>query len=174
VVDPDVSSAAHDAAVERQARTLLERYGVVFRRLLDREPWAVEWRRLLRVYWRLEARGDIRGGRFVSGVSGQQFALPSAVERLRETRRAGVDGRVLAVHAIDPLNLTGVLTSGERIRAVNGNRIAFRDGVPIAALEGDYLRPLRPIDAEEGAAITTALVGRRLAVSGGFVGRHVH
>ena len=173
-IEVDASASARDAALEQQARTLLERYGVVFRRLLDREPFAAEWRHLLRVYWRLEARGEIRGGRFVSGVSGQQFALPTAVERLREIRRAGADNRVLAIQAIDPLNFTGVLTSGERVRAVNGSRIAFRDGIPVAALEGDYLRPLRPLDTDEGAEITAVLVGRRLAVSGGFVGRHIH
>src|SRR5262249_3391136 len=81
-----------DSAVETCARALLERYGVMFRRLLTRETNVPGWRDLTRVYRRLEARGEIRGGRFVTGVSGEQFALPEAVERLRETRRSGPNG----------------------------------------------------------------------------------
>lgn len=89
-----------------QAHALLRRYGVVFRRLLTRESNAVPWRDLARVYRRLEARGEIRGGRFVSGMSGEQFALPEAVEKLREIRRTPAAGNVI-VSAADPLNLTG-------------------------------------------------------------------
>ena len=101
-----------------QARSLLRRYGVVFRRLLAREANAAPWRELTRVYRRLEARGEIRGGRFVSGMSGEQFALADAVERLREIRRTAPDGRCLVISAADPLNLAGIVTAGERVRAV--------------------------------------------------------
>ena len=91
---PDAGDrAAREAAVEQQARTLLKRYGVVFRRLLTREPNAAPWRELTRIYRRLEARGEIRGGRFVSGMSGEQFALPDAVQVLREVRRTPATGR---------------------------------------------------------------------------------
>jgi ATP-dependent Lhr-like helicase len=132
------------------------------------------WRDLARVYRRLEARGEIRGGRFVSGMSGEQFALPSAVERLREIRRTAPDGSLLTVSAADPLNLTGIVTAGDRIRAQSGSRVVYRDGVPLAALEGDFLRPLTEVPAEVGAQLATALAGRPLPpVSSGYVGRTI-
>src|SRR6185295_20062110 len=90
-----VSTESRERAVERQARALLKRYGVVFRRLLVRETNAATWRELTRVYRRLEARGEIRGGRFVTGVSGDQFALPFAVEQMREVRRLTVQGTLV-------------------------------------------------------------------------------
>jgi ATP-dependent helicase Lhr and Lhr-like helicase len=133
-------------AVEIQAWTLLRRYGVVFRRLLARETNAALWRELARVYRRLEARGEIRGGRFVSGMSGEQFALADAVERLREVRRTPADGRLVAISAADPLNLTDIVTAGERIRSATRTRIVYRDGVPLAAVDGDTVRELAPID----------------------------
>ena len=126
----DESGAAREAAVETQARTLLRRYGVVFRRLLTREATAAPWRDLARVCRRLEARGEIRGGRFVAGMSGEQFALPAAVQRLREIRRTPPSGRLLTISAADPLNLAGIVTAGDRIRAATGNRLVYRDGVP--------------------------------------------
>ncbi len=156
---------------ETQARLFLGRYGVVFRRLVAREPNAAPWRELSRVYRRLEARGEIRGGRFVSGMSGEQFALPEAVSRLREMRREGPGGKLIILSAVDPLNLTGVLTSGERVRAVATNRIAYRDGVPVSVMEGDYLRPLADVDATAAMEAAAALAGRRVPVAAGFVGR---
>src|SRR5206468_7420774 len=91
-----------DEAIEQQAWALLRRYGVVFRRLLTRETNAATWRELARVFRRLEARGEIRSGRFVTGMSGEQFALPDAVERLREVRRIPADGALLSISAADP------------------------------------------------------------------------
>jgi ATP-dependent Lhr-like helicase len=129
-------------AVETFAWTLLRRYGVIFRRLLTREALDVPWRELARVYRRLEARGEIRGGRFVTGMSGEQFALPDAVERLREIRRSAHDDRLITISAADPLNLTGIIAGEERIRASAANRIVYRNGVPVAAMEGDLLRRL--------------------------------
>jgi ATP-dependent Lhr-like helicase len=146
-----------EQAVERQAWTLLRRYGVVFRRLLARETNAVAWRELTRVYRRLEARGEIRGGRFVSGMSGEQFALPDAVERLREVRRSPSAGASITISAADPLNLTGIVTSGDRIRAARRNRIAYRDGVPLAVLEGESIRELAPIDPTTAIEVARAL-----------------
>jgi len=156
---------------EVQAHAFLRRYGVVFRRLVAREPNAAPWRELSRVYRRLEARGEIRGGRFVSGMSGEQFALAEAVDRLRELRREGPDGRLVIINAVDPLNLTGILTASERVRAVATNRIAYRDGVPVSVMEGDYLRPLADIDATIAMEAAAALAGRRVPVAAGFVGR---
>jgi ATP-dependent helicase Lhr and Lhr-like helicase len=160
-----------DAAIEVQARVLLERYGVMFRRLLTRESNAPTWRELTKVYRRLEARGEIRGGRFVTGVSGEQFALPQAVERLREVRRSAVGGPLVTISAADPLNLTGLLAGNERVRAVTSTRIVYRDGIPLAVLEGDYLRPLTQIDPAVAADVASAAAGRRMpAVTSGFIG----
>jgi ATP-dependent Lhr-like helicase len=139
---------------------LLRRYGVVFRRLLTRETNAATWRELTRVYRRLEARGEIRGGRFVTGTSGEQFALPEAVQRLREVRRTRADGRLVAISAADPLNLTGIVTAGERIRTAGGNRIVYRDGMPLAVREGDFVRELAPIDPDIAADVSRALKSR--------------
>jgi ATP-dependent Lhr-like helicase len=169
------SDAASDDSIETQARTLLRRYGVVFRRLLAREPNAAPWRELSRVYRRLEARGEIRGGRFVRGMSGEQFALPEAIERLREIRRAHAnqhpDGKLIVISAADPLNLTGIINEDERIRAVAGTRIAYRDGIAVSVLEGEYVRPLVDLDTANAMSVATALAGRRVPVGSGFVGR---
>ena len=168
----ELSPVDREAAVDTQARALLARYGVVFRRLLARETNAVAWRELTAVYRRLEARGEIRGGRFVSGISGEQFALPEAVERMREVRKSKRDGRVLTISAVDPLNLTGILTSGERVRSITSNRLAYRDGVALAAMEGDYVRPLTEIDPTVAGGLASALAGRRLPpITSGFVGQ---
>ncbi len=121
-------------ALERLAAQYLRRYGVVFRDLLAREGAPPPWRELLRVYRALEARGAIRGGRFVAGFTGEQFALPEAVDALRAIRRAPREGvERVEVSAADPLNLVGILTPGARVPAVLGNRVAFVDGVPVEA-----------------------------------------
>ena len=102
-----------DDAIEHVARTLLARYGVVFWRLLEREAaWLPPWRELLRVYRRLESRGEVRGGRFVAGFSGEQFALPEAIGMLRATRRQEATDHWVSVSGADPLNLVGILTPG--------------------------------------------------------------
>lgn len=121
--------------LEHVAMTLLRRYGVVFWRLLEREAeWLPPWRDLLRVFQRLEARGVIRGGRFVNGLAGEQFALPEAIPILREVRRHANDGAFVCVAGTDPLNLAGTLLVGERVPAVAGNRVLYRDGIVIATL----------------------------------------
>jgi ATP-dependent Lhr-like helicase len=156
------------AAVEAEAWTLLRRYGVIFRRLLVRENIAAPWRDLARVYRRLEARGEIRGGHFVAGMSGEQFAQPRAIERLREVRRTPGDGRFVTIGTADPLNLAGILTAGDRIRSTARNRVAYRDGVPIAVLEAGIVRTLVAVDAQASQEISVALRARRpaLAASG--------
>jgi ATP-dependent Lhr-like helicase len=162
---------SRDEAVNALAWTLLSRYGVVFRRLLAREMSGVTWRELVRVYRTLEARGDIRGGRFVSGMSGEQYALPDAVDRLRETRRSGPDEKLVAISGADPLNLTGVVTLGDRIRAAASSRIVYRNGIPVMAMEGDMLRTLADADASVLADAAALAAGRRVPVSQGYVGR---
>ena len=129
---------------------LLRRYGVVFWRLLAREAdWLPPWRELLRVYHRLEARGEIRGGRFVAGVAGEQFALPEALALLREVRKRPLAGELLAVSAVDPLNQLGTLLPGSKVPALPGNRILYRDGVPLAALVAG--KPQWLLDLDEPA-----------------------
>ena len=135
-------------AVEHVARVLLRRYGVVFWRLLEREAnWLPPWRDLLRVYRRLEGRGEIRGGRFVAGFSGEQFALPDAIAQLRDVRRKPDAGEWISVSGADPLNLVGILTPGPRLAALTGNRVLYRDGVPVATFaagEVQFLETLEP------------------------------
>ncbi|MFL6566224.1 MAG: hypothetical protein ACJ8G5_14920, partial [Burkholderiales bacterium] len=128
--------------VEAVARTLLKRYGVVFRSLLQRESNLPPWRDLVRVYRRLEARGEIRGGRFVAGFGGEQFAAPDAVGRLRAVRKMAALDELVVLSAADPLNLVGILTPPARIASIYSNRILLKDGMPIAALEGGEVRRL--------------------------------
>ena len=140
--------------LEAKAMQLLHRYGVVFPELMARERMAPRWRDLVRVYRRLEARGEIRGGRFVSGFVGEQFALPDAVTALREAHRAPATGTLEVVSACDPLNLVGIITPGERVPSQPGNRIVFRDGIPIASLEKGIVvnRSNADVDAMTAAA----------------------
>jgi ATP-dependent Lhr-like helicase len=146
--------------VEVQAWSLLRRYGIVFRRLLIRESAAAPWRELTRVYRRLEARGEIRGGRFVSGMSGEQYALPDAVPVLRDVRRTPPTGAFYPVSTADPLNLAGIVTAGARVAARGRNRIVYRDGVPVAVLENQVLKTLQPLDAEDAAVVARVLSDR--------------
>jgi ATP-dependent Lhr-like helicase len=129
------------------AHVFLRRYGVVFRKLLERESVVIPWRELLRVYWRLEARGEIRGGRFVAGVAGEQFALPDALGALRKARQREDDDMLIPVSAVDPLNLAGTLIPGERVNATLNNRLLLRNGVPVAVQTGDELEFLHALDA---------------------------
>ncbi|MCQ2042765.1 DEAD/DEAH box helicase [Stutzerimonas kunmingensis] len=134
--EEEARTPAFDAeALEHIARVLLRRYGVVCWRLLAREAdWLPPWRDLLRVYHRLEARGEIRGGRFVAAVAGEQFALPEALGLLREVRKRPLTGEMLAVSAVDPFNQLGTLLPGSRVPALAANRILLRDGLPVAVL----------------------------------------
>jgi ATP-dependent helicase Lhr and Lhr-like helicase len=146
----DSGDGSREAAVEYAARTLLARYGVVFWRLLTQEPgWLPPWRDLLRVYRRLEARGEIRGGRFVAGFSGEQFALPDAVGSLREIRRRPASGQWVSLSGADPLNLIGILTPGQRLAALTANRVVYRDGLPIAALTGGKAQFLTELETAD-------------------------
>ncbi len=154
------SAVTRDHAVEAEACALLRRYGVVFRRLLTRETVAAPWRELVRVYRRLEARGEIRGGRFVSGMSGEQFAMAGAVERLREVRRTPCSGSCIAISTADPLNLAGIVTAGDRLRAAVRNRLVYRDGVPIAVREGEFIRHLTPLDEPTTVEVAQVLTRR--------------
>ena len=154
-----------EQVAEAVAWQLLRRYGVVFRRLATRETLLAPWRDILRAYRRLEARGEIRGGRFVGGFSGEQYALPEAVGLLRNVRRDEPAGELVALSGADPLNLAGIVTPGDVVPALATNRILYRDGIPVAVREGAgsgerYLVEATP---EEQERLKSALVRGRVA-----------
>jgi ATP-dependent Lhr-like helicase len=149
---------------EHIAHVLLRRYGVLFGRLLHGEPvWLPPWREILRVLRRLESRGEIRGGRFVAGISGEQFALPDAVSLLRETRRSPRTGALVLVSGADPLNLTGNIVPGAKVPAVASNRILYRDGEPVAAMVHGRIERIAALDPAQARVAEDALVRRNVA-----------
>jgi ATP-dependent helicase Lhr and Lhr-like helicase len=157
--------AAHADAVEHAAWALLQRYGVVARSVLAREAMLPPWRELLGCFRRFEARGEIRGGRFVAALGGEQFALNEAVESLRRVRRAQVEPQWIAISAADPLNLPAV--GGTRIPAVNSHRIAYRNGVPVAAQSGagvEFLVALAPAEQRRAASLLMQQEGAPLGL----------
>jgi ATP-dependent helicase Lhr and Lhr-like helicase len=158
---PGALAAPH---VEHIARVLLRRYGVVFRKLLEREEGLPPWRELYYVLRRLEARGEVRGGRFVSGFSGEQFALPEAAVALRKTAKAPGRERV-AISAADPLNLAGILTPGDKVPRLAGNRLLFEGGVPIAVQSGGDIRYLAELDAGVQWEVKNLLIRRQRPAS---------
>ena len=142
------TTALAEPHVEHIARTLLARYGVVFRRMLDREDGLPPWRDLYYVYRRLEARGEIRGGRFVSGFSGEQFALPEAAATLRSLpEMSEAEPEYVSISAADPLNLAGILTPGDKVARLPGNRVLFRNGTPVAKRSNGEVQLLTEMDA---------------------------
>jgi ATP-dependent helicase Lhr and Lhr-like helicase len=157
MVRPPMVPEDESQRVEQIARTLLTRYGVVFRKLLEREAGLPAWRELLYLYRRLEARGEIRGGRFVQGFSGEQFALPEAVSLLRDQRKREGFAEMVAISSADPLNLTGVITPGKRIAAQAGHRILYLDGKPIATKQGREIEIDETIPDSEHWRIKTLL-----------------
>ncbi|MEO6800850.1 MAG: DEAD/DEAH box helicase [Rhodanobacter sp.] len=159
--DGGASCRVDSMDAEHIARALLRRYGVVFWKLLEREaPWLPPWRELLRVYHRLEARGEIRGGRFVEGLVGEQFALPEAIAPLRAVRSRADDGELVCVCGCDPLNLVGTVLAGDKVPALASSRVLYRDGVPIAALIGNKVTPLIELSAAELPMVKHALLRR--------------
>ena len=135
-----------DIALDAHARILLCRYGVLFRELLTRESNAPKWRDLLPILRRLEARGEIRGGRFVSGPFGEQYALPEAVDSLRNARNQHASRATepaISVTAADPLNLAGILVPGERIPAIPGREVSFLNGAVVEETPAPD-RPTKP------------------------------
>ncbi|TAN47031.1 MAG: DEAD/DEAH box helicase [Methylococcaceae bacterium] len=156
-------AAPAEAGCEHIARTLLRRYGVIFKALLARESAIPPWQDLLTVYRRLEARGDIRGGRFVANQYGEQFALPEAVELLRKARDVD-DGVLLALSAVDPLNLLGgTLLGGTKLPALPGNRFLLQGGVPVAVLAGKEVRFLVEIPEQDRWELQNRLLRRQNA-----------
>ena len=137
-------------------RALLRRYGVVFRAVLERETLAPPWREVLALLRRMEDRGEVHGGRFVDGFSGEQFALPEAVGLLRRHAETG-EPRFAVIGAVDPLNLGGIIVPGAKTPAVNGWRILLHDGVPLARSQGEDIELL-----DQRSGIPVEEVRRRL------------
>jgi ATP-dependent Lhr-like helicase len=154
--------SADTAALTHLADVLLRRYGVVFRKVLERESALPPWRDLLYIYRRLEARGEVRGGRFVDGFAGEQFALPEAVGALREVRRRQKIGELVSVSAADPLNLVGIITPGQRLPIVGENRVLYRDGEPVAIQVAEEVKFLAETSAEQEWELRNSLVRRKL------------
>ena len=158
------AATTREAGIDEIAMTLLRRYGVVFRKLLTREVDNLPpWYELLRVYRRLEARGEIRGGRFVAGFTGEQYALPDAVASLRAIRKQPGDDTLVSLSAADPLNLVGILSPGARVPALASNRVLYRDGVAVAVQIGGETRWLETLAPEDEWAARNALLRRSLA-----------
>ncbi len=150
--------------LEQIAMTLLKRYGVVAKRLLAREAeWLPPWYELLKVYRRLENQGYLRGGRFIAGITGEQYALPDVIARLRTLRREPATERLVSLSAADPLNLVGILTPGARVPALAGNRILLRDGVPVATYAGGRTTFLVPMEPDGEWTARNALLHKRVA-----------
>jgi ATP-dependent helicase Lhr and Lhr-like helicase len=142
-------------------RTLLRRWGVIFWKLLAREAeWLPPWREILMCCRRLEARGEIRGGRFIAGFSGEQYAIPEAVTPLREARRRPQTGRLISLSAADPLNLIGIITPGPRLPSLAGNRLLYRDGLPIAAYAAGEVKFLESLEPKEEWEARNAVLRR--------------
>ena len=167
----DSSTALHNDSywvdIEYIANTLLRRYGVIFRKLLERESALPPWRDLLYVLRRMEARGEIRGGRFVDGFSGEQFALAEAVKLIRQIRKEEKNDDLIAISASDPLNLTGLITPGQKIHAKTTNRILYRNGIPVAVSIAGKINYLEQFDEKTQWEIQNKLV--RLHAPGRYI-----
>ncbi len=156
-------------ALTHLADVLLRRYGVVFRKVLERESALPPWRDLLYIYRRLEARGEVRGGRFVDGFAGEQFALPDAVGALRETRRREKSGELVSVSAADALNLLGIIAPGQRVPVSGDNRVLYKDGVPVAVQVAEEVKFLSEVTPEAEWALRNSLLRRRQPPTPGTV-----
>jgi ATP-dependent Lhr-like helicase len=130
---------------------LLRRYGIVIRDLLARESNLPPWRELSMAFRRLEDRGEIRGGRFVDGFLGEQFALPVAVESVRGMRGLPLSGETVTLSAADPLNLVGILVPGERVPAISGRTVSYRDGIAVSGSEQIASSESAPSEAAQSA-----------------------
>jgi ATP-dependent Lhr-like helicase len=152
------SSIESDAVLHHLARSLLNRYGVIFKSLLNREPCRNKWQQLLPILQRMEWSDEIRSGRFVSGQFGQQFALPEAVQQLQKTKASNSNPESIIINATDPLNLIGILTPDDKISALPGNRILFQQGKAIAYLTGKEVVFLTNIEQKKQWEIKNSLI----------------
>lgn len=159
-IKPDEAVELEKTDLENIARILLKRYGVLFRKLADKESFCPPWRDLVRTLRIMEARGEIRGGRFIEGVWGEQYALPEAISKLRNIRNNPATEQLIAISAADPLNLSGIITPGKRITSFFGNRILYKDGVPVAFKEGKEILFSNNVEEKEKFMLRSALIKR--------------
>ena len=145
------------------AKVLLRRYGVIFRKLVDREKTLPPWREFVRVFRLMEARGQIRGGRFVTGVWGEQFALKEAVTKLRSVSKKPRIGELVTISATDPINLTGIITPGGRVSGLIKNRILYLDGEPVAVKNGKEISFIKTPEKSEKWSWQNALIQREIS-----------
>jgi ATP-dependent Lhr-like helicase len=147
--------------LERIIFIYLKRWGILFRSLMEKESFAPPWRVIVRVLRRMELRGQLRGGRFVSQVSGEQYALPETVDILRRIRKQAPKTELVSISAVDPLNLLGIILPGKKIANLTNNRILFRDGIPLAVWEGREVRYLKELPTEEQWEVQKILLRRK-------------
>ncbi len=160
---PGAGDRPDEESIEHVVRTLLRRWGVIFWRLLAREAaWLPPWRDVVMCCRRLEARGEIRGGRFVAGFSGEQYAAPEAVAPLREARRRPHTGQLISLSGADPLNLLGIVTPGARLPSLAGNRILYRDGLPITIYAAGEVQFLEKVEPQEEWEARNAVLRRHV------------
>ena len=167
----DTDEGLAEDTIEAIARVLLRRYGVVFRRMLEREAALPPWRLLLRALRRMESSGEVRGGRFVASASGEQFALPEAVAALRECARRADSGGIMRIAAVDPLNLVGTALPGARIAAQSNQHVALLGGEPVALKRGDEIEFLKSLDTATSLRVRTALIGALMPRQSGLRSR---
>ena len=141
---------------------IFRRYGIVFRRITEYEQGSPPWRDLVRVLRTMEAQGEVRGGRFVDGVWGEQFALPEALAELRKVKREKQDNSLISISASDPLNLTGIITPGRRVSGIYTNRILYQNGEPIAVKEGKDIKFLKEVKEDKQWELQNALIQREI------------
>jgi ATP-dependent Lhr-like helicase len=157
-----IEPAAREEYLDCWCRQLLLRYGVVFRDLLARESSAPNWQDLVGTLRRMELRGEVRGGRFVSGVAGEQYALPDVVEQLRQSRDAGADEPWIVLSAADPLNLFGLITSDARVTATHRNALIVQNGRLVASRQAGTVEFHEPVDQATQWAMRRAMTtGKR-------------
>jgi ATP-dependent Lhr-like helicase len=160
---PGAGERPDEESIEHVVRTLLRRWGVIFWRLLAREAaWLPPWRDMVMCCRRLEARGEIRGGRFIAGFSGEQYAAPEAVALLREARRRPHTGRYVSLSGADPLNLLGIVTPGGRLPSLAGNRLLYRDGLPVAIYAAGEVQFLEKLEPKEEWEARNAVLRRHV------------
>lgn len=161
--DMDETNQVSLENMEKMVWALLRRYGILFRKLVERENLAAPWRETVKILRTMEARGQIRGGRFIEGVWGEQFALPEAIVELRRIKKQEKTNQLVSISAADPLNLTGIITPGKRVPGYSGNRILYRDGIPVAFMESKEIRFLVEPTGEEKWNLQKRLVQRTIS-----------
>ena len=168
----DLSKDIQKENIEKIAWILLKRYGVVFRRMCEQEKYLPPWRDLVRVYRRMEARGEIRGGYFVAGMSGEQYALPEVISQLRAIRKKEKKGEEITISGVYPLNLTGIVTPVKRISNSIRNRITYKDGIPVVIKEGDDIHYLEKLGKEDQWRMQNEIIKQRnLGILKAYLGK---